>query len=280
MSLIYDALRVSSESGKTTPVYGSVSSGRASSVRRVGRAWGVGAAGVVLVAGLLFVLVRTGADALPAAESGQPEPIAKAAPAPAAAPALVQRAPAILPVARVAIVEPVRSEAAAVVKAAQARDQEASTQAIEAKKAAPEASGSRRNKEVPVVSTLREGEGVDAADALTRVNGMVARGEFDQAAALLDELNDRGLNPLAYAKMLGYLSLRAGRFQEARRAYEEVLARLPDDREAGLNIAIVDLSTGLAGEAEQRLRRLVELRPDDDRARALLAQARAQGGGR
>lgn len=119
---------------------------------------------------------------------------------------------------------------------------------------------------------------IDVGEALGRFNRMVARGEFGQAASLLEQLRAGGLNPLARARMSGYLALRAGRLDDARHAYQEVLSRLPEDREAGLNLAMVDLAQGFNSQAQQRLRRLLDLRPDDGKVQALLAQARAQGG--
>lgn len=110
-----------------------------------------------------------------------------------------------------------------------------------------------------------------------RFNRMVARGELDEAQRLLEELRMRGLTQLALSRMTGYLALHAGRLGEARESYEQVLSQLPDDREAGLNLALVDLREGFVTEAERRLRAMAQLRPDDNRVRALLTRVRSQG---
>lgn len=118
---------------------------------------------------------------------------------------------------------------------------------------------------------------VDIGDGLTRFNSLVGRGDFSAAEALLEDLRSRGLNDLALSRMSGFLALRAGKLDDAREAYERVLAQFPNDREASLNLSLVDLRQGFTGEAELRLRRIAELRPDDAQVRNLLSQVRAQG---
>jgi Flp pilus assembly protein TadD len=122
-----------------------------------------------------------------------------------------------------------------------------------------------------------EHSALDVGDSLRRFNSMVGRGEFVPAGKLLDELRERGLNRLALARMSAYLALRAERLDDARRDYEQVLALLPADREAGLNLAIIDARQGFSSQAEQRLRTLTEHHPDDVQVRAMLNRVRAQG---
>lgn len=121
-----------------------------------------------------------------------------------------------------------------------------------------------------------EHSALDVADSLRRFNAMVGRGEFVPAAELIAELRKQGLNRLALSRMSAYLALRAQRLDEARRDYEQVLSLLPADREAGLNLAIIDARQGFPGQAEQRLRSLVELYPDDVQVRGMLTRIRAQ----
>lgn len=121
-----------------------------------------------------------------------------------------------------------------------------------------------------------EHSALDVADSLRRFNAMVGRGEFVPAAELITELRKQGLNRLALSRMSAYLALRAQRLDEARRDYEQVLSLLPADREAGLNLAIIDARQGFPGQAEQRLRSLVELYPDDVQVRGMLTRIRAQ----
>lgn len=137
----------------------------------------------------------------------------------------------------------------------------------------PAAASSAEADETPVV----EHSALDVGDSLRRFNAMVGRGEFVPAGKLLDELRERGLNRLALARMSAYLALRAERLDDARRDYEQVLALLPADREAGLNLAIIDARQGFSSQAEQRLRTLTELHPDDGQVRAMLNRVRAQG---
>lgn len=306
MSLIYDALRAPSSTEKPAPTYGSVSSGGRLSVRRLRRVRVMWAAGVVFTLGLMVLAwpQAGGAPApVPAAvaqvlEPAQAEVIAEVNAPPAATtpvqvasqvdivepmPALVSAAVIAPRSVRPAVAARSRSETDRAVAAAPtdgaASPSKALTKSVADKAELRAASTSARARDVAKSEALVEPIRVDVGEALIRFNAMVANAEFDQAGSLLDELRDRGLNPLAHSRMLGYLALRAGRLDEARRAYEQVLSRLPGDREASINLAHVDLGQGRASEAEQRLRQLVEVRPDDSRVRALLAQVRSHGRG-
>ena len=310
MSLIYDALRSLPAAEKPVPVRGSVTDGRLPLVRRMRRMAGVGGAlVVVMMAGLMFLLGRQAdgpaAELRPAAVQ-QPEvalvpgamqsaaqgraadavatvagsrrewalveplrPVAVESPAPAPQ-ALVPLQPA--PVAgdrpaRAAAMSPDQPAAAAASPAAPRLVTR--PQAAPAPRVVPTSEAA--DKAVVELSVI------DVGDSLRRFNGMVGRGEFDAAAKLLDELRARGLNRLALARMSAYLALRAERLDDARRDYEQVLALLPSDREAGLNLAIIDVRQGFSVQAEQRLRTLAELHPDDVQVRAMLGRIRAQG---
>ena len=201
-----------------------------------------------------------------------------AAPAPAPAPIPTTiAAPAPAPVRSAAVAPP----AAAARSLAPAPAPAAVAKVVAPAAALPAASTPRPSaapvREMPQEAARVETARADVGEALIRFNALVARDEFDEAAGVLEALRAEGLNPLAHSRLLGYLSLRAGRLDEARRAYTQVLSRLPDDREASINLALVELGQGHAGEAGQRLRKLAEQRPDDNRVRALLAQARSQG---
>ncbi|WP_454436283.1 tetratricopeptide repeat protein [Thauera mechernichensis] len=289
-------------------MYGSVSAGGASSAwRRVGV---VGAAVVVVVVAAALAWPEPPqaepVAALPTDVERLGTGRAAALAAQVVVPAAQQEGPAAPALALASIREPAPAEAmlwapppVAVDARAQARAgavapavrakvepqpaSAATPASVQATRAAPVVPAAALERPLPRPPVRPDGAlqveqtAVDVGDGLARFNRMVARGEFAAAEALIDELRGVGLNALALARMTGFLTLRAGRHDEARAAYEHVLVQLPNDREAALNLALVDLRQGFAAEAEQRLRRIAELRPDDEQVRALLGQVRAQG---
>jgi tetratricopeptide (TPR) repeat protein len=68
-------------------------------------------------------------------------------------------------------------------------------------------------------------------------------------------------------------ALQAGELQTATLLYEEVLAELPNDRDALIGLASIQLRNGQAAEARQSYARLLTLNPQDPYARAGLLQA-------
>lgn len=68
-------------------------------------------------------------------------------------------------------------------------------------------------------------------------------------------------------------ALQAGELQTATLLYEEVLADLPNDRDALIGLASIQLRTGAVAEARQSYARLLTLNPQDPYARAGLLQA-------
>ena len=298
MSLIYDALRAPPADQHRAPVYGSVCAERAPGVRRKRWAWGVVSVGAgLVVVGALALFGQSGRA--PARADGA----ASLAPAAALAPA-APAATVIAPSAQARIVEPA-SVAAALVTAPRARVAQPVAEpalaaptpatatrapAAPAASAAPPAPAVARpvvaaaSRPAPASATAQadraqaaEPARTDFGNSLRRFNSLVARAEFEPAAQLLEELRVQGLSQLAQSRMAGYLALQANRLEQARRSYEQVLAQFPYDREAVLNLALIDLREGFLTEAEQRLRAFTELKPDDAQVRALLAQVRAQG---
>lgn len=111
---------------------------------------------------------------------------------------------------------------------------------------------------------------VDGARLLALFNGAMARGDQTQAAELLDSARARlGDDHLLVARMEGYYCLRADCASRARRAYERVLLRLPDDREAGYNLALLELQAGQLKAAQERVGRLLQVYPGDGALREL-----------
>lgn len=313
MSLIYDALRALPADSPPAPLYGSVCATRMPSVRRSHWAWGAGL--VVMAAVAALALASHDWRIVPAAPAEAAAPAAPAAPAavaaaritaPAAPAAVALAAPAVRAQAR--IVEPVSMAPAGAPQSSAPPARLASaapsspptpqpapavvTPAVEkpAADAASVRTASRPSStqtgaqaHTPPMATAATAATAptaatgDFGNSLRRFNSLVARAEFEPAARLLDELRMQGLSQLTLSRMTAYLALQANRLEQARRSYEQVLAQFPYDREAVLNLALIDLREGFLTEAEQRLRTFTELKPDDAQVRALLAQVRAQG---
>lgn len=71
-------------------------------------------------------------------------------------------------------------------------------------------------------------------------------------------------------RMQAYLALRQAELDQARGHYQRLIERLPDDREAGLNLALIDWRQGRQDAARQRMARLADQFPNDTGIRAML----------
>ena len=144
-----------------------------------------------------------------------------------------------------------------------------------------EAPGARQD-EVPPVATATERTDsvpeqakeqtprIDGARLLALFNAAMARADRQQAAELLAQAQAQlGAEHLLVARMEGYYCMRSDCESRARQAYERVLYRLPDDREAGYNLALLDLQSGQLEAASTRLRRLRQVYPGDAALREL-----------
>lgn len=72
-----------------------------------------------------------------------------------------------------------------------------------------------------------------------------------------------GEDTLSVLRMRAFLALQEGQTAEAGRLYRNVLERVPDDREASLNLAILEWQRGDAEAARARLLRLRTAHPGD-----------------
>ena len=89
---------------------------------------------------------------------------------------------------------------------------------------------------VPVLEPLASGDGPIAAQAkVSLANALSAKGDYDRAATLLQEVaqaTGAEFPPDAALAMLGALRARQGKNEEARKAYEDLLARFPQSPHA------------------------------------------------
>lgn len=97
----------------------------------------------------------------------------------------------------------------------------------------------------------------------------------DQALVgrLMEELEKtQGSSSLFLIRLKAYWQIQQNNLEKARRLLEEVLAKKPDDKESGLNLAVVDMRAGRMEPARRRLERLQHLYPEDDEIAAALQQ--------
>jgi Flp pilus assembly protein TadD len=97
----------------------------------------------------------------------------------------------------------------------------------------------------------------------------------DQALVgrLMEELEKtQGSSSLFLIRLKAYWHIQQNDLENARGLLEEVLSKKPDDKESGLNLAVVDMRAGRMEPARRRLERLQHLYPEDDEIAAALQQ--------
>ena len=106
-----------------------------------------------------------------------------------------------------------------------------------------------------------------------RILGAIQAGDDGLTADLLSQLVAiKGPDHLFVLKLNAYWCVQQGRMQKARELLTQVLVRRPDDREAGLNMAVVDIQDGRQAAARRRLEHLHELYPEDRATTDYLSQ--------
>lgn len=282
MSLIFDALRHDPGQPVREPTRtGSVVSGKGHSVL-----W-------LIVAACMLVLVALVSMRLPDAHSGHPlaEPSAQAAPGLAGAgetpprlsgEVLTRPAGTAAPSASVASRGPaqVPASSAASRRAAlpetPADPRPAPSPTLPVDRAVAGEGASRSSTHVFSASGGRDASRPEApspvspAVLLSAFNGAMADGQRERARALLHQARlALGDEHLLVARMEGYYCMRADCVERARRAYTAILSRLPHDREAGYNLALIDWQAARTGAARERIRGLLVHYPSDEALRAL-----------
>lgn len=124
--------------------------------------------------------------------------------------------------------------------------------------------------EKPVTVDVSLSAVADPATLFVAFNAALAADQLPQAHAVIGEARlALGDSHLMVARMEGYYCMIAQCLQQARQAYVTILARLPQDREAGYNLAVLDWKAGHQAEARKRVRTLLAQHPGDEQLRAL-----------
>lgn len=129
----------------------------------------------------------------------------------------------------------------------------------------------------------RNADEPDAAAVARHVDALGAAidaGDFDKAQSHLQQLQHL-LPPrsLTLLRMQAWLAQRRGDNEQALPLYREIVARMPGDRGAAINLALLEAGSGQLDEARQRLRQLQgEDNGASDNERQALARAVAEVG--
>lgn len=133
-------------------------------------------------------------------------------------------------------------------------------------------------RKAPPTRAAREKEELAAREAETSrqieaFSDAQRKGDVDAAAQAVDRL--RSLLPqdsVALVRRAAWVEQMRGNREMARRLLGQVMAKLPDDLNANMNLALVDAQDGRIKEATTRLRKLKLIHPDAIELDALLAE--------
>lgn len=286
MSLIYDALRqngTASPQGTTTPVARAHGGGR-----RTGYLW-LSAAGSVLL-GYALVHALSGNAAPPVAATATRAPLAAPATAPATASVTVPVAVAApAPVAAAAPIPPLpplAPRATTRTSAAPVGGSDVPAPATPAPRLATTPSGLEvvhvQSQQMNITVSTRQParDAAPAADTSTRIpdalaslQRAVAQGD---AAAIEQQLQAlRQLLPADSLTLLrneAWVAHNRGDLVTAEDRYRQILSRVPEDTQAGVNLALLEAGRGQTDVAQGRLLRLAAENGDS----SVIAQALAQ----
>lgn len=113
-------------------------------------------------------------------------------------------------------------------------------------------------------------ERVDQRLLLNRFNTAMLDGQTEQAAELLEQARKKlGAEHLMVLRLQGYYCMQNHCNGQAQQAYQTILAQLPNDKEAGYNLAVLEGRNGQLAQALTRVTQLLQHHPDDNALRAL-----------
>jgi hypothetical protein len=214
-----------------------------------------------------------------------PSPAPAPQPAPVAAPAVV-----ISPTAPVAKKPPVARQVVAaapaapvVVAKAPAPAAIASAPATKASSPASAAAAEPEPKPAPrppintQVQLTSEAQPFDVRDAFQGFIRLMQLGQLPEAQASADQITKAlGAKHVVSLRAQGYLALKKNELDQAKTQYLQLQQILPEDREAGLNLALIDWRMGDREAAAKRVARLMDKYPNDPEIRSLHQNVRNQ----
>jgi thioredoxin-like negative regulator of GroEL len=117
---------------------------------------------------------------------------------------------------------------------------------------------------------------LDISRLIADIQQSMSAADLRRTRRLLEELAEvKGHNDPFVMKLRSYWYTRQGNLNRAAALLQEVLQYKPNDLEAGLNMAIIEIKTGQTRRADERLSRLRELYPEDTRIPELMEKLKS-----
>jgi TolA-binding protein len=105
---------------------------------------------------------------------------------------------------------------------------------------------------------------------------LLQMGQLPEAQAAADKISGAmGRNHVMSLRAQGYLALKKGDLAQAKGQYVQLHQLLPEDRESGLNLALIEWRLGDKDSAARRVARLLEKFPNDQEIQALSLNVRS-----
>ena len=115
----------------------------------------------------------------------------------------------------------------------------------------------------------------DVRDVFQQFVQTLQAGQMPEAQAAADRISSAmGRNHVMSLRAQGYLALKKDNLALARSQYFLLHQLLPEDREAGLNLALIEWRQGDRESASKRVARLLERFPNDQEIQALYLNVR------
>lgn len=111
-----------------------------------------------------------------------------------------------------------------------------------------------------------------ATAELGRAEALLWLGDYDGARAGVEAARATGGDPVHAARIEAEIAAREGEFERAIAAYRSILAERPNDREALIGLALLDVRTGITPGRFTALAALTERYPDDRRLLVALTE--------
>ena len=114
---------------------------------------------------------------------------------------------------------------------------------------------------------------------VSQINSAIRQGDYQSAESLLGLLESAtGKDSIIFLKLKGYALLTQNDDNHAQLVYSQLLRQRPDDLDANLNMALLEVRLGLVSRAVDRLSRMSSLYPDSSEVSRYLNTIRARNG--
>jgi hypothetical protein len=127
---------------------------------------------------------------------------------------------------------------------------------------------SKAAEEIKVAASIKELNSPrdrinDVKRLVAQLKNTIQNENIAQTTALLQQLEQKaGKNSIVTLRMNGYWALQQNMNQDSRQFYQQLLMQQPDDLEANMNIALLDVRLGDNDKAKNRLNKMMVLYPE------------------